>query len=192
MILLVAAAREELGDLPGEVLGVGPVVSAATMARLCATQELDGVVMIGTAGAYPGGPGIGSVVKADRVGFAEGVSAMGLGYTPRPPAPIPCDARLGARVDCPRADVLTVSAITTDPTLARRLSDGWTVEHLEAYGAAYACAQAGVPFLAVLGIANAVGPSAHAQWLTHRMAAQDATRVAVQSLLSGGMALASL
>ena len=183
MILFVAAVNEELGELEGEALGVGPVVTAARMARLLATRRPDGVVMVGTAGAYPGGLGIGKACKARRVGLADGAAAMGLGYTPRPPPPIPCDPRLSARVDLPEADVLTVGAITTDATLADRLSDGWSVEHLEAYGVAAACADAGVPFLVVLGIANRVGRNAHAEWLAWRNAAQSAAREAVMGLV---------
>lgn len=186
MILLVAAAPQELGDLRGEVLGVGPVVAAAAMARILAPNPPQGVVMVGTAGAYPGGPPVGTVVKARRVGLADGAAASGLGYTPRPPPPIPADPRLLARLDAELADVLTVGAVTTDLTLAGRLSDGWQVEHLEAYGAAWACAAAGVPFVAVLGIANDVGPAAHAQWLTHRNAAQDAARAVVRHWAASG------
>ena len=77
MILLVAAASEELGDLRGEVLGVGPVVAAATMARILGSSSPQGVVMIGTAGAYPGGPAVGTVIKARRVGLADGALADG-------------------------------------------------------------------------------------------------------------------
>ena len=54
-----------------------------------------------------------------------------------------------------------------------------SVEHLEAYGVAFACRESGVPFVVVLGISNVVGPDAHIQWLTHRDAAQDAARVAI-------------
>jgi purine-nucleoside phosphorylase len=183
MILFVAAVREELGDLPGEPLGIGPVLSAARMARVLAEQRPSGVVMVGTAGAYPGGPAIRKVCKARRVGLADGAAAMGLGYTPRPPVPIPCDRRLFSKVDAVEGDVLTVGAVSTDMVLAGRLSDGWQVEHLEAFGAAAACFDAGVPFLAVLGIANKVGPEAHAQWLVHRNAAQDAARAAVLHLM---------
>ncbi len=183
MILLVAAAPQELGDLPGEVLGVGPVIAGVTMARVLADKQPDGVVLIGTAGSYPGGPPIRTVVKARRLGLADGVAAMGLGYTPRPPVPLPADPRLYSRVSAMGADVLTVGAVTTDMTLAGRLSDGWQVEHLEAYSAACACAAADVPFLAVLGIANFVGPQAHGQWLTHRNASQDAARDAVRDWL---------
>jgi purine-nucleoside phosphorylase len=80
-------------------------------------------------------------------------------------------------------DVLTVGAVTTDLDLGERLGEGWTVEHLEAYAVAWACARSSIPFVAVLGITNTVGPDAHLQWLTHRDQAQSTAREAVQALL---------
>ncbi len=191
-LLVMAAAPEELGPIEGAVVGVGPVVAAASTARILAERNsgadpadrVERVVLIGTAGAYPGGPSIGQAVAATRVALSWGVAAMGLGYVPRAPKPVDCDAALLAQVSVPQHSVLTVGAITTDKTLARRIADGYTVEHLEAFGVAWACAQANVPFLAVLGITNDVGPDAHVQWLTHRDAAQQAARDAIQPLLA--------
>jgi nucleoside phosphorylase len=102
---------------------------------------------------------------------------------PRAPEPIDGDAAMLAALDVPRHSILTVGAITTDRTLARRISDGHTVEHMEAFGVALACKHAKIPFVAVLGITNDVGPDAHVQWLTHRDAAQAAARAAIAPLL---------
>lgn len=179
----MAAAPQELGDLAGEVVGVGPVVAASNAARILEKRRPERVVLIGTAGAYANGPAIGEAIAASRVALSWGIAAMGLGYVPRAPEPVECDSTMLARVDLPRHAVLTVGAITTDRTLARRIADGYTVEHLEAFGVALACQQVGVPFLAVLGITNDVGPDAHMQWLTHRDAAQQAARDAIAPLL---------
>jgi nucleoside phosphorylase len=184
VILLVSAVREELGELTGEPLGIGAIIAGVAMARLIVQREPDGVVLIGTGGAYTGGPDIGTACVARRVGMGSGAALMGLGYTPRPPAPIPCDLRLVSSLALPVVDVLTVGAVTTDPVLADRLSDGWMVEHLEAFGVAAACAAAQIPFVAVLGITNQVGPNAHTQWLTHRNEAREAARAAVAELSS--------
>lgn len=181
-MLVVAAALEELGELGGEVVGVGPIPAATRAAALLARIRPSAVVLIGTAGAYARGPAVGSVIAASRVGLTWGVAALGLGYVPRPPAPIPCDAGLLDRLDLPRHAVLTTGAITTDPALALRFGDGWTVEHLEAFSVAHACQEAGVPFVAVLGIANVVGPDAHLEWLANRDATQAATRAAIAGL----------
>ena len=182
--LVMAAAPEELGELEGAVVGVGPVVAAANAARILEQRRPDRVVLIGTAGSYAQGPAIGQAIAASRCALSWGIAAMGLGYVPRAPEPVECDASMLARINLPRHAVLTVGAITTDRTLARRIADGYTVEHLEAFGVALACKHVGIPFLAVLGITNDVGPDAHVQWLTHRDDAQQAARIAIKPLLS--------
>ncbi|MFK7931371.1 MAG: phosphorylase [Myxococcota bacterium] len=192
-MLVMAAVAEELGDLNGLTVGIGPVVAAATTAALLATHRPARVVLIGTCGAYPsnGTPGdasqtIGAAIVASRVGLGSGVAALGLGYVPRPPAAIACDPELVAMATVPAKAVLTCPAVTTDEELVNRLGDGWDVEHMEAFGVAWACRAAGVPFTAILGIANVVGPDAHVEWLTHREAAQEAARAAVRPLLAFG------
>jgi len=182
-LMLMAAAREELGKLPGEVVGVGPVAAAAGAARLLHIHRPEAVVMLGSAGAYPRGPAVGTAIASARLGLSSGIATLGLGYVPRAPAPLAGAPHLLASLKVDHRPVLTVSAITTDSGLAARLSDGWDVEHLEAYGVAWACQQAGVPFVAVLGVSNEVGPGAHAQWLTHRDAAHAAAQAAVAPLL---------
>ncbi len=185
MILVVAAVAEELGDLPGRTVGIGPVVAAANASRILGQLQPDAVVLVGTAGSYAGGPPIGTACAARQVGLADGAAMMGLGYVPRPPAPVRCDPRLlGLAPDLVRVDVLTTGGVSTDPLLAQRMADTWQVEHLEAFGVAAACIAHGLPFLAVLGIANRVGPDAHAEWLTHRNAAQAAARAAVRAMLA--------
>jgi nucleoside phosphorylase len=183
VILLVAAAKEELGELPGEALGIGPVIPGVRMARLLERTRPSGVVLVGTGSAYAGGPAIGSACAARRVGLADAVTQLGLGYVPRPPPPQRCDRRLVERLGLPECDVLSLGGVTTDATLAERLADGWQVEHLESYAAAFACAEAEVPFVAVLGIVARAGPDAHTQWLTNRGLAREAARLAVRPLL---------
>ena len=184
-MLLMAAVAEELGDLDGVPVGIGPVASAASAAAALAARRPSAVLLLGTCGAYPGGPPIGSVVVAERVGLAFGVAAMGLGYVPRAPAPIACSPDLTSAVQGPRVAVLSCGAVTTDEVLVGRLSDGWQCEHLESFGVALACREAGVPFAAVLGISNLVGPNAHTEWLSHRESAQRAAREAVLPLVQG-------
>jgi purine-nucleoside phosphorylase len=185
-MLVVAAVQEELGDLGGVVVGVGPIPAAVNAAAVLARQPPRGVVLIGTCGSYIGGPPIGSVVVAQRTGWSAGVAAMGLGYVPRPPQPVLSDAAILESIPAhiPRVSVLTTAAVTTDPTLANRLADGWACEHLEAYGVAAACAALNVPFVAILGVTNVVGPDAHLEWLTHRNHAQDAARAVARDLLA--------
>ena len=183
-MLILAAAPEELGDLPGLIVGVGPVIAAARASAIIAKHKPDSILLIGTAGAYAGGPEIGQVISSRTTGLRSGVSAMGLGYTPRPPAPIEGSPAMMAKLHIEHHNVLTVPAVTTDETLALRLADGYTVEHLEAFGVAAAAREVGIPFLAVLCITNVVGPNAHTEWLANRDQAQAAARAAIKPLLN--------
>lgn len=180
---VLAAVAEELGDLDGSVVGIGPVIAAAGATRFLLGEAPDAVLLVGTCGAYPGMAKIGDVIVATHIGLASGVAALGLGYVPRPPAPLPCDPRLVGAFDVRQARVLTCPAVSTDPGLVERVGDGWDAEHLEAFAVAWACHEAGVPFVALLGVANIVGPNAHVEWLTHREAAQDAVRDVARGVL---------
>jgi purine-nucleoside phosphorylase len=196
MVRVVAAVAEELGDIDGVALGVGPLRAAAAAARLLALERPDGVLLVGTAGAYRGGPAIGSVVAAGTCGWRSGAATYGLGYVPLAPPTIAADVGIGVQLGLPQVPVLTVAAITTSEALAMAFAaEGWAVEHLEAYAVALACADAGVPFGAILGITNEVGPSAHAQWIANRSrverAVQDALRSAGQ-ILSASPATAAI
>ncbi len=183
-VWFVAAVEAELGPLPGRALGVGPLRAAATLARALASAPVRpaAVVLVGTAGAYPRPvgapppPSPGEVVVSGTLGWADAGAAAGLGYVPLAPGPLATDGALGAALGGRVASVLTLAAITTDPALAAQLGADWEIEHMEAYGAALAAAEAGVPFAAVLGVTNAVGPGAHEAWRAHRGHAEEAAR----------------
>ncbi|MFN7142531.1 MAG: phosphorylase, partial [Myxococcota bacterium] len=185
LIRLVAAVPEELCDRDGVALGVGVVPAGIAAARMLATERPEAVVFVGTAGAYGPAPEIGTVVVSRRIGLVSGTATLGHGYVPRAPAAVEADPALRAALALPEADVATLVAITTDPALATRLGEQWQVEQMEAFGVAAACAAAGVPFAAVLGITNRVGPTAHAEWKANRDACQRAAVGAVARLVSG-------
>ncbi len=183
MITFLAAVSQELGPLPGKPVGVGPLRAAASAARQFALQSPKAVVLVGTAGAYAGGPEIGSVIASGDLGWAHGVDALGAGYVPVPPNIIPSHADLQVLFNLPVSDVLTIGAITTDPALQQIHAARWAVEHMEAYGVALAAADAGVPFCAVLGITNRVGPQSHEQWKANRALMEQAVQATVASAL---------
>ena len=78
-------------------------------------------------------------------------------------------SRLAAPRRCPAADVACPPAITRSAAAPPPLAGatGAALENLEAFAVARAAAEARVPFAAVLGIANQVGPRAHAEWTAH-------------------------
>jgi nucleoside phosphorylase len=189
VILVVAAWKPELRALgralrdrrgrPIEraVVGVGLVEAALGASRALARRRPRAVVLVGTAGVYPRSgraPAVGDVVVARRIHLVSVSVARGLAYFPGPmPVTAACDRTL--RSDLARSaaarqvDVACPSAITRGAAAATALATaaGAAVENLEAFAVARAAAEVGVPFVAVLGIANQVGPRAHAQWAAH-------------------------
>jgi nucleoside phosphorylase len=172
-------------------VGIGLPMAAAGAAKHLGDLRPRAVVAIGTCGAYLGsGLAIGDVVVARRVRLVDPSVLDGRSQFPEPMATtIDAHASLaesiaqatGARM----ADVATTLSITVDDTTAEGIARaaGAAVEHLEAYAVATACAARGVPFGAVLAVANFVGGRARAEWrIHHREAASRAAEAVVQWL----------
>lgn len=180
MILYCSAVAAELGDLPGEPVGIGLLDALLGTVALLARAKPEALVFVGTAGALPGsGVAIGDVVTASEVLLGDAALALGLGYSPRHPAPLQAQPLPGLRA----VTVTTNLAITTDPALAARYAGAAQVEHMELYAVGLACQRAGVRFGGVFGVTNRVGPGAHAQWLANRGACEAAARRAARAAL---------
>lgn len=177
--------------------GIGLVDAAVGASRALAQVGPAAVLFVGTAGSYAGGPAVGRVVVARRLNLVSAAQARGDGYLPPPlvqRAPSDAEtrrallraAKLQSGVRAAAVDVATPVAITTAPALARAhaRSSGAVVENLEAFAVARAAAAAEIPFGAVLGISNRVGPQAHAQWRRHQDAAMRAVAATVVTYLT--------
>lgn len=180
MVLIVCAAREELGDFtPGsgeEVLitGVGPVEAAATVARALALARYELVINAGIAGALPGKGEIGEsvVVTADRMELdRETGEAIVLPRGVRVVDRVEADALL-----CDRLTALgfravrgvTVARVTASARTAQRLALlGAEVETMEGFAVLRGAQLAGVPAVAVRGISNLAGEPESARWDFH-------------------------
>jgi purine-nucleoside phosphorylase len=194
---LAAALRTRAQDGGAPVaraaVGVGLVEAAAGAARTIALLEPRAVVLIGTAGRYPtaaGAPPIGAVALVRRARLASATVAAEDAYLPGLiPAAADTDPRLrrelGRGQRLPSLDVACPLGITRGARTAAALAaaTGAALENLEAFAVARACDRAGVPFAAVLGITNDVGPRAHAQWQAHAAAAAAAACAVVRRWL---------
>ncbi|MGH7269182.1 MAG: hypothetical protein ACREJ3_02025, partial [Polyangiaceae bacterium] len=161
--------------------GIGLPASAAGVAALIAEIEPSAVVLVGSCGAYAGaGLAIGEVAVVRRVRL---VCDLSLQSAAAFPAPMTTEIEShGAMRDALASvggrtfDVATTLAITVDDDAAQRIErvTGAQVEHLEAFGVATACGARGIPFAAVLGVANFVGSQARDQWRRHHREAEIA------------------
>lgn len=187
----LAGFRSVLGDaLRGRIggravvartVGIGLPQAAVGAVMAIAEAKTAAVVLVGTCGAYPGsGLGVGDVVVARRVLLVDPSVVDGAAQFPGPMS-VASDADATLRGELLRAgavaaDVATTLAVTVDDEVAGRTARGAgaQVEHLEAHGVASACATLGVPFAAVLGVANVVGSRGREEWQAHHRAAGEA------------------
>jgi nucleoside phosphorylase len=164
--------------------GVGLVEAAIGAARAIAEVKPRAVVFVGTAGSYEPRPALGRVVAARRVKLISTAAVRGDGYLPAVlPSATDTDNGLRGELGLPSADVACPLAITSTRAAARRIAEasGCAVENLEVFAVARAAGS--LPFAAVLGIANAVGPAAHQQWRAHAGHAAEAACMALLAWL---------
>jgi purine-nucleoside phosphorylase len=167
--LLLSAFGPELAGLDQDpprgwtvaTTGIGAISSAVETARLVRELRPSRVLFVGTCGAYDDRLAVGDLVAAASALATSVEEAEGRAYRPEAET-----RRWPATWQLPLAaqDVAVTPAITTSLEGARSLARLAAVENLEITGVFAACAAAGVPVAAALGIANRVGPGAHAEW----------------------------
>ncbi len=191
MDLLLSAFPPELGPwlkAPPDgwiaaCTGVGPLAAAAETARLIVAHRPERVLFVGTCGTYDEAPAVGSVVSAARVVDVTLAEVRNEAYRPG----IQVSAwSAGLQLPFPPVGVVATPAITCTEAGAMDLLACGQVEHLELGGIAAACALAKVPFGAVLGVANRVGPNAQSEWQIHHRLVSESLRAALLPVMAGG------
>lgn len=177
---VVAAVAQELGPIPGLSIGIGSIDAALGMARQISRERPDRVILVGSCGAYRPDHEIGTAVVGVETTWRSAGEVAKLAYGVGSREVLRADPELISAFELPRARVVTTPAITCSASAAEALGREGDVEHLETWGVARACAMWGVPFVSVLGVANRVGPDAHAEWKAHREEAERAAWSVVQ------------
>ena len=173
-------------------VGVGTVDAAVGAAAAIARAKPSRVIFVGTAGVYPRAARVlpvGAAAVAGELRLLSTATLRGDAYHPAPlvaaaettPALRAWLARAGSTVI---VSVACPLAITQSAGLARRIAaTGAALENLEAFAVARAAAAAGLPFAAVLGVSNVVGPRAHSEWRASHLPASRAACHVVWSWL---------
>jgi nucleoside phosphorylase len=168
-----------------EAVGIGAIDAAVGATGALTRVRPDRVIFVGTAGIYgsqrEARQAIGTAAVAGEVLCMSTAALKGEAYLPGPMVVQVTTSRSlrtalgGGRAEGPR-DVACPLAITRSAALGRRIADatGATLENLEAFAVARVASAAGVPFGAVLGVANRVGPTGHEEWQRHHRAASRA------------------
>lgn len=187
--LLLAAFPPELAGLDAAppagwrvaTTGVGALAAAVATATQIAASRPSRVLFVGTCGAYDARYAVGDLVS---VGEALAVSLDVLsGRAYRPEIEI-TRWEAGWALPFPAVAAAVPPAITVDPEGAALLATLAAVEHLEVTGVFAACAAAGVPVAAALGVANRVGPEAHAEWKVSHARVSRALVAALHGVLA--------
>lgn len=189
--LLISAFAPELSGLdldPPEgwaiaTVGIGAVHAAVETARLLREHRPVRVLFVGTCGAYDGRLAVGDLISASCAIATSVEEARGDAFRPAAEA-----TRWPATwtLPFPAHDVAVPPAITATDDGARALARVAPAEHLELTGVLAACAAAGVPAGAVLGVANRVGPGAHAEWKRENARVSARVVEAIRPLLAAG------
>jgi nucleoside phosphorylase len=180
-VLGEATARVAGASAAARVVGIGLPMAAVGAAMLLGELQPRAVILVGTCGAYIGSDlAIGDVITARRVRLVDpGVVAATAQFPEPMSVAIDAHASLAAGLEATgahRVDVATTLAITVDDAAAGAIAHATRaqVEHMEAYGVAVACAARGVPFGALLGVANFVGARGRGEWRAHHTTAAAA------------------
>jgi futalosine hydrolase len=153
--------------------GVGPVESAARIARKLALGDYAAVVNAGIAGAFPGRARVGEARIVGEEIMADFGLEGGGEFTLPDGATIAERARadaglleLCASLAIPIGRGLTVSAVTTTRATGERFARTYApdVESMEGFSILRAAELAGVPAIEVRGISNYVGDRAESAW----------------------------
>jgi nucleoside phosphorylase len=176
-------------EVAARIVGIGlPSAAVGAMAHIVELQPRS-VVAIGSCGAYRGELAIGDVIVSSRIRLADASVVAGLAQFPEPMSlTIESDGHMVeglARAGAHLVDVATTLAITVSDASSSAIARvvGAQVEHLEAFAVGAACAARGVPFAAVLGVANSVGARAREEWrANHGKAEEAATQVLLRWL----------
>jgi nucleoside phosphorylase len=175
------------------VAGIGlPAAAVGTMTHL-GSLEPRAVVLVGSCGAYlRAALSIGQVVTGRRLRLVDPGSLAGTSHLLEPMAvAADADALLAGALEATGARgcvVATTLAITLDDAVGARIAEstGAHIEHLETHGVALACASRGVPFAALLGVANYVGAEGRTQWRAHHGQAEAAAAERALAWLNDG------
>ncbi len=187
--LLLAAFPPELAGLDADpppgwrvaLTGVGALAAAVATARLIAESRPSRILFTGTCGAYDGRLAVGEFLSASAAVAVSLDVLSGRAYRPEVEV-----TRWEATLSFPfpRRAVAVPPGITVHAEGAALLAAVAPAEHLELSGVFAAAHAAGVPVGAVLGVANRVGPAAHAEWKANHAAVSRELVAALRPLLA--------
>lgn len=196
MTLLICSAflpeiqvlRERIAAAPSVVtatLGVGLVSAASRISSILEHHSISRILFTGTCGVLtPAIVSIGDIVRARTLYSGDTGAFDGANHVPDLMPTTVTPARfLEPRRFVQDCDVLSPLSITHSEdgatVLRNRFPDG-IVENLECFAVAWNAALRAIPFEAILGVTNIIGPNGHAEWRAHHERVSAAVQAWIQ------------
>lgn len=179
-------------NVSAKVCGVGMGVAGAWTAKRLVQLSPRAVVLVGTAGIYPGQAGFQplDVVVAEELKLLDHAALGGHTAYPTPmqtqlaaPAAMVAGLLGNQRGRTHRVKLASPLADTRDAEFANSVPTrlGCAAESLEAFAVAQACQLMNVPFGIALGVSHVLGEHAETDWQRYH---RDASRAAATALLN--------
>lgn len=166
-------------------LGVGLVSAASSISSILENQSITRILFTGTCGLLTPTPiALGAIVRAKTIYSGDVTSFTGENFIPDiMPITVTPTRFMKPKTPLQDCDVFSPLSITHSTggadVLRKRFPDG-VAENLECFAVAWNAAQREIPFEAILGVSNTIGPVGHAEWLTHHERVSQAVQEWIQ------------
>lgn len=170
-------------------LGVGLVSAASRISSIMEYLSVSRILFTGTCGILTPHPiSIGDVVRAKMVYSGDIETFSDENHIPDTmPTAVPPARFMTPKTTVHDCDVLSPLSITHSKNgadvLRKQFPDG-IAENLECFAVAWNAEQRGIPFEAILGVTNTIGPDGHIEWITHHEDVSKITQDWVKNSLS--------
>lgn len=162
-------------------VGIGAIAAASTTTTLIAHHHPTHILFTGTCGILtPSSISIGDIVRAKTIYSGDIGALSGDNHLPEVMnTPITPTQFITPKNKIPQYDVFCPLAIThseTGAALLRHNFPSGVAESLECFAVAWCAVQHQIPFEALLGVSNTIGPNGHAEWKDHHEHVSRATQ----------------
>lgn len=184
----IQALQDQAGkDYMTATLGVGLVSAASSIVALLERHRISRVLFTGTCGApLNTALKIGDVVRAKTIHTGDiSVWSQDTFIPEIMPTSVTPTRFLAPQYTLHESDVFCPLAITRSQIAAAilRVHFPTAVENLECFAVAWNATQRKIPFEAILGVSNLIGPEGHNEWQHHHAAVSQHVQRYIQKLL---------
>ncbi|ANV98160.1 purine-nucleoside phosphorylase [Helicobacter enhydrae] len=170
-------------------IGVGLVESAIHLSKLCTSQQIDGLIFLGSAGSYDQEIPLLELFVSTHATQIDSSFLRGESYTPIPQEIKNLEnvsyetIRAILSLNLPQAIVNSSNYISTDSVYASAMKErGILLENMEFFSVLAVARRLALPALGVFCVSNYCGSKAHQEFVSNRIEVIRRLKVAIQNL----------